>query len=46
MPFKRITSGRNTGKYRSPSGKIWTAKQVAAYHATDGFKRQPSKKKR
>ena len=40
MPFKKI--GPN--KYRSPSGRIFTAKQVKAYYATHGFKRKPKKK--
>ena len=46
MPFKRITSGKNKGKYRSPSGRIYTAKQVRAYYATKGWQRQPRKTKR
>jgi hypothetical protein len=33
MPFKKITSGKNKGKYKSPSGKTWTKKQIAAYKA-------------
>ena len=33
MPFKSIGGG----KYKSPSGKIWTKKQVVKYYATDGF---------
>ena len=33
MPFKMITSGKNKGKYRSPSGKIWTRKAMLAYYA-------------
>jgi len=36
MPFKHIPG---TNKYRSPSGKIWTAKQMKLYYATDGFKK-------
>ncbi len=43
MPFKKIASGKDTGKYQSPSGKVWTAKQVKAYKATDGFKRRPKR---
>jgi hypothetical protein len=42
MPFKKI--GPN--KYRSPSGKIYTARQVRAYYATQGFKRKPSKSRK
>jgi hypothetical protein len=37
MPFKKIGENR----YKSPSGKIFTAKQVRAYYATKGFKRKP-----
>jgi hypothetical protein len=40
MPFKKV--GKDT--YKSPSGKKYTKKQVQAYHATKGFKRQPKKK--
>lgn len=42
MPFKK--TGKNT--YKSPSGKKYTKKQVAAYYATDGFKKKPRKKKK
>lgn len=42
MPFKKV--GPN--KYRSPSGRIFTAKQVKAYYATKGFSRKPRKKKK
>lgn len=41
MPFKKV--GPN--KYRSPSGRVWTAKQVRAYKATGGFKRKPRKRR-
>lgn len=40
MPFKKV--GPN--KYQSPSGKTFTKKQVALYHATDGFKKAPKGK--
>lgn len=33
MPFKRINKGKNKGKYKSPSGKVWTMKQIKAYYA-------------
>jgi len=46
MPFKRITHGKNKGKYRSKHGKLYTAKQVRAYHATKGWKRKPKKRGR
>jgi len=41
MPFKK--SGK---KYKSPSGKKYTKKQVKLYHATDGFKKKPKKSTR
>lgn len=37
MPFTKIPG---TNKYKSPSGKVWSKKQVIAYHATDGFKKK------
>ena len=40
MPFTKIKSGKNKGKYKSPSGKVWTLKQVRAYYATKGFKKK------
>ena len=40
MPFTKITSGKDKGKYRSPSGRLWSKKQVVAYYATDGFKKK------
>ena len=36
MPFTKIRTGKNKGKYRSPSGRIWTKRQVVAYHASGG----------
>lgn len=42
MPFKKV--GKNT--FKSPSGKTYTAKQVRAYYATEGFKRKPKKTQR
>lgn len=44
MPFKKTA----TGKYKSPSWRTYTKKQVKAYYATNGFKRKPlsSKKKK
>ncbi len=40
MPFKKIKGG----KYKSPSGRIWTKKQIIAYHATKGFAKKVKKK--
>lgn len=42
MPFKKV--GKN--KYKSPSGKSWTKKKVAAYYATDGFTKGKKKTKK
>lgn len=38
MPFKKIGN-----KYKSPSGKKYTKKQVKMYYATDGFKKKKKK---
>jgi hypothetical protein len=46
MPFKRIARGKNKGKYKSPSGRVWTRRQVTAYYATNGFSRKPKRRKR
>ena len=32
MPYKKINKGKNKGKYKSPTGKILTLKQVRAYY--------------
>jgi hypothetical protein len=42
MPFTKTRGG----KYKSPSGRTFTKKQVALYYATNGFKKKPRKKKR
>ncbi len=46
MPFKKIIFGKNKGKYSAPSGRVYSGKQVKAYYATDGFKREPKGKKK
>jgi hypothetical protein len=33
MPFKKVGKNRNV----SPSGRVFTDKQVRLYYATDGF---------
>jgi hypothetical protein len=33
MPFLKVKKGKYKGKYKSPSGKIMTLKQVQAYYA-------------
>jgi hypothetical protein len=46
MPFTKIKRGKGRGKYRSPSGRIYSPKQVRAYYATSGWARQPRKPRR
>jgi len=41
MPFRRVAP--NT--YKSPSDRTFTKKQVALYHASDGFKNVRRNKK-
>lgn len=41
MPFAK----QSNGKYKSPSGRTFTKKQVELYYATNGFKDKPKKKK-
>ena len=41
MPFTKVS--RN--KYKSPSGRTFTKKQVKMYYATNGFKTKGRKKK-
>jgi hypothetical protein len=33
MPFRKISSGKDKGKFKSPRGKVYTAAQVRAYYA-------------
>ena len=40
MPFTKV--GKD--KYKSPSGRTFTKKQVQLYYATDGFKKKRNKK--
>jgi hypothetical protein len=40
MPFTAVAKG----KYKSPSGKTFTAKQVKMYYAAGGFKKKRNKK--
>jgi hypothetical protein len=47
MPFQKVSGG----KFKSPSGKLYTKKQVALYYANDGFpekgaKKRPAKKRK
>lgn len=36
MPFTKIKKGANKGKYKSPSGKIYSKKQVRLYNLSGG----------
>lgn len=36
MPFAKIKSGKNKGKYKSPSGKVFTKSQVGLYYSLGG----------
>jgi len=45
VPFNKIKSGKHKGKYKSPTGRVFSKDQVKMYHATDGFKKNPKKKK-
>jgi hypothetical protein len=46
MPFTRIRRGKKRGKYRSPSGRVFSRKQVKMYYATKGFKKGLIRKKK
>jgi len=46
MPFKKITKGKDKGKYRSPSGRKWTKAQIRLYYATNKFTRKPKSKRK
>lgn len=45
MPFTPIKSGKNKGKYQSPSGRVFTKAQVALYYARGGSFDQASLKR-
>jgi hypothetical protein len=36
MPFSKIVKGKNKGKFKSPSGRVFTQKQVKFYYASKG----------
>lgn len=40
MPFTKITSGKDKGKFKSPSGRVMTAAQVRAYYAKESAKKK------
>lgn len=39
MPFVKIRTGKDAGKYRSPSGKVLTKEQMIAYYAKQSNKK-------
>jgi hypothetical protein len=39
MPFTKITSGKNKGLFKSPSGRVWTKAQIRAYYAKNKKKK-------
>jgi len=47
MPWTKTNKRNSRGQrlYRSPSGKLWTRKQIGAYKATGGFKRKVRKRR-
>lgn len=45
MPFTK-TKRKGKTVYKSPSGRIYTPKQVKAYYATKGWKRKPIKRRK
>jgi hypothetical protein len=44
MPFKKVTRGKNKGKYKGPTGKVFTFSQVKLYYANNG--KFPTKKRK
>lgn len=40
MPFIKIKSGKDKGKYKSPSGRIMTREQVMAYYVNKNIKKK------
>lgn len=40
MPFTPIKKGADKGKFKSPSGRVFTDKQVKLYYATGGFNKR------
>ena len=42
MPFRKISRG----KYKSPSSRKYTARQVRAYYATGGWRRPVRRRRR
>lgn len=40
MPFIKIKSGKDKGKYKSPSGRIMTREQVMDYYVNKNIKKK------
>lgn len=40
MPYKKITKGKDAGKYRSPTGRVMSKDQVKAYYANKNNKKK------
>ena len=36
MPYKKITRGKNKGKFKAKDGRILSLKQIQAYYAGKG----------
>tara|TARA_R100001530_G_scaffold130348_1_gene101227 strand:- start:518 stop:682 length:165 start_codon:yes stop_codon:yes gene_type:complete len=44
MPFTKIKSGENKGKYKSAYGRIYTENQIKMYYSTSGWKKKSKKR--
>lgn len=40
MPYKKITKGKDRGKYKSPTGRVMSLDQVRAYYANKDKKKK------
>ena len=40
MPFTKITGGKDKGKHRSESGRVYTDAQMRLYYGTGGFQQK------
>ncbi|MFH1321012.1 MAG: hypothetical protein ABII90_10215 [Bacteroidota bacterium] len=45
MPYTKIKSGTNKGKFKSPSGRVMSKEQVQAYYASKSSKKSGKGKK-
>jgi hypothetical protein len=46
MPFKKVKRGKGRGKYRSPSGRLFTKRQVRFYYASGGTWKRGKRRRR